>query len=325
MRQLVLAVATLSLAACGTGAVEYEGDVALSEGSDELIILGTARRAAMLAFLNDCTVTAPVLDGIPYVTTAAATNLVAHRNGADGICGNRGGDRFDTTTEVDEVPQVGQATIERIADFALANGWPKTATAPTAYVLDPAHLAAIADGAVMAFQDDEGIAGDLAAMTPVTGPELDAVVLGIETRIRAGVATMAGRSFASEALAVEAAYPEVVQPLKAQIRSEGVPFLATLITPPSDARLIELARAAMPAHVRDVAIPSPEWQGNLGCLTYEACEQYGLSADIASFGDSVDRYPAQNQLFVTGRIIGLYSEGQFDAVGGLLRMYVEID
>ncbi len=113
-------VGCLALLACSE-----PGDAANSDTANttEALIAGSAEDVGVRAFLNDATTTFSLLDVDVALDRRAAENLIAHRDGADGIFGTSDDNPFDSLEEVDAVPQVGPATLARIAHYAAAHGW----------------------------------------------------------------------------------------------------------------------------------------------------------------------------------------------------------
>ncbi len=84
---------------------------------------GTPEADGVLAMLNHRAMTRDVLDDDVGLDSRAATNLVAHRNGADGVLGTADDDRFDTIAEADAVPYVGASALDKLLAYATAHGW----------------------------------------------------------------------------------------------------------------------------------------------------------------------------------------------------------
>ncbi len=74
--------------------------------------------ADLLAFVNHCTTTSTVLDDDVGLTSRAAGNIVAHRDGTDSICGTADDDPFDNVTELDNVPYVGASALAALRTYA---------------------------------------------------------------------------------------------------------------------------------------------------------------------------------------------------------------
>ncbi len=85
---------------------------------------GTREGYGVLRLLNDGEgTTFAFLDDDVALERRAAQNLIAHRDGADGIFGTRDDDLFDTIAEVDAVPYVGAAALARLVEFAQWNDY----------------------------------------------------------------------------------------------------------------------------------------------------------------------------------------------------------
>jgi DNA uptake protein ComE-like DNA-binding protein len=118
----------------------------------------------VLAFLNDCDTTFDVLDVLVGLDSDAADNLVEHRDAADQTCGTADDRPFATLDEVDDVPQVGDRTIEDIRSYVLAGAdgtgeWDgvEFTAAEQAVVLDIANHATVGE-----LDEDVGLASDAA-------------------------------------------------------------------------------------------------------------------------------------------------------------------
>jgi hypothetical protein len=69
-------------------------------------------------FLNHETTTYDVLKTKVGLTVTMATNIMAHRNGKDGIFGTADDNPFDSVEEIDSVPYVGSSTITKLEAYA---------------------------------------------------------------------------------------------------------------------------------------------------------------------------------------------------------------
>lgn len=112
-------VGCLALLACG-GPREASSDTA---NTTDALVAGSAEDVGVRAFLNDASTTQSLLDVDVALDRRAAENLIAHRDGADGTFGTSDDDPFDSLGEIDAIPQVGPATLARIAQYAAAHGW----------------------------------------------------------------------------------------------------------------------------------------------------------------------------------------------------------
>ena len=119
MRTAVLvALALVPVAAC-VDAVGTDLDTDTSTDA----IAGTPDELALLRFLNDASTTQSILDVQVALDSRAATNLIAHRNGPDGMLGTADDDLFDSSAEVDAVPYVGASAMAKLTAYADAGGW----------------------------------------------------------------------------------------------------------------------------------------------------------------------------------------------------------
>jgi len=110
---LLALAATLLAAAC-------RSDVDPGSGA---LVDGTPDAVGVLGLLNDPATTFTVLDVDAGLDRRAAENLTAHRDGPDGAAGTADDDRFDTIEEVDAVPYVGPAMLDRLLAFARERGF----------------------------------------------------------------------------------------------------------------------------------------------------------------------------------------------------------
>jgi hypothetical protein len=113
MRIAALFAATLSLAAC----------VAEDPSEVSQAVAGTPDELALLRFLADPSTTVAVLDEQVPLDRRAAQNLIAHRDGADGVAGTADDDAFGSAAEVDAVAYVGPAAMDALVGYAIAGDW----------------------------------------------------------------------------------------------------------------------------------------------------------------------------------------------------------
>ena len=90
--------------------------------------------AETLPFVNHWTTTFDVLYYDVGLSPRTSTNILAHRDGPDGIYGTDDDELFDTIEELDAVPYVGPATLEDLANYAY--NWYPPSEPPYAYLLD---------------------------------------------------------------------------------------------------------------------------------------------------------------------------------------------
>jgi DNA uptake protein ComE-like DNA-binding protein len=102
-------------------AVAYVGESALAKllayaESLGLVTEPAGGDAALLALVNSASVT--LLDLDVGLDARAAENIVAHRDGADGVAGSADDDWFDDVAELDAVAYVGEAAIAKLRSYA---------------------------------------------------------------------------------------------------------------------------------------------------------------------------------------------------------------
>lgn len=111
---------------------------------------GSPEEAGVLAFVNDASTTLTVLDDDVPLDRRAAENIVARRDGADGIVGTSDDAPFVSADDLDSVAWVGPAALDALLAFARDGGWidaaaPDRDAAIVALVNDPATTFAILD------------------------------------------------------------------------------------------------------------------------------------------------------------------------------------
>lgn len=117
-------IASLFLALATTACVGPNVDFADAPQPEAARLQGGAPSdQAVLRFLNHPSTTFDVLDRVVDIDRRAATHLVVHRDGADGLCGTPDDRLFRSIDEVDGIKYVGEATLARIADHAHQHGW----------------------------------------------------------------------------------------------------------------------------------------------------------------------------------------------------------
>jgi hypothetical protein len=84
---------------------------------------GTPESIGVLGLLNAVDTDVPLLDIDVGLDRRAAENLVAHKNGADGVAGNDDDDAFDDVDEVDAIPYVGPSAFDKLLAYAAAHGY----------------------------------------------------------------------------------------------------------------------------------------------------------------------------------------------------------
>lgn len=104
------------------------GCVEDNTGSDESDVTagwkeGTPESLAVVALVNDRSVTFDTLRSDVGLSKTAATNVIAHRDGKDGVGRTPDDDLYDTITELDAVKQVGPSALDALLDYAEENGY----------------------------------------------------------------------------------------------------------------------------------------------------------------------------------------------------------
>lgn len=116
MTKLVALVVLGELLGCATDGGEL-GTV------ERAVVEGSPEARGILALLADPSTTTGVLDDAVGLDRRAAVNLIAHRDGADGIRGTADDDAFDTIAEVDAIAYVGSSALDKLRTYALAHGF----------------------------------------------------------------------------------------------------------------------------------------------------------------------------------------------------------
>jgi len=114
---------------------------ATDEVDDRVAFLadGDPSAAGVLRLVN--AVSLAVLDDDVGLDGRAAANIVAHRDGADGVRGTADDDPFGTIAELDAIPYVGPAALDSLVAYAEANGWTSRPTRVWCDVLQQLRLA----------------------------------------------------------------------------------------------------------------------------------------------------------------------------------------
>ncbi|MBK7863464.1 MAG: hypothetical protein IPJ65_33655 [Archangiaceae bacterium] len=111
--------ALLALTACG-GPLEpgTDSDEALADTSMAALNLSPDESSAVLALVNYPGSDAKVLDDRAGLDARAAKNIIARRNGADGVTPSADDRPFASIAELDAVPYVGDAAFVHLAAYA---------------------------------------------------------------------------------------------------------------------------------------------------------------------------------------------------------------
>jgi hypothetical protein len=121
-----MSIRVLSLLSLWIGCAGPLSDVAPGLAADveaDRVADGTLEAFGIVALLNDASTTLAVLDDEVPLNRTTAENLLAHRQGPDGLDGTADDDLFDSVAEVDAVSWVGPAALDALEAYVLAHGW----------------------------------------------------------------------------------------------------------------------------------------------------------------------------------------------------------
>jgi hypothetical protein len=121
---------------------------------------GTPEAAGVLQLANEATLA--VLDNDVGLSSKAADNIVAYREGDDGQPGTGDDQTFDTLAELDAVPYVGPAAFKALLAYAKANGYittdppPASTSGGTSSGTPATTLSAMGQAAATCYEDFNG-------------------------------------------------------------------------------------------------------------------------------------------------------------------------
>ena len=119
-----LALATLAMACAAVDdIIDGEDDPFATGKADGALEAGSPEARAVLALVNDTTVNLDILDDDVALNARAARNIIAHRNGPDGLVDSGDDDFFDTLAELDAVKYVGPYALEQLLAYAVEHGY----------------------------------------------------------------------------------------------------------------------------------------------------------------------------------------------------------
>lgn len=110
----------LTVAAAAACSVEA-GSPESTGGSFEPISLPAHEIDLVIEFVNAPTTTVSLLDSDVQLDARAAQNIIAHRNGPDGLYPSNDDNRFQDLEELDAIPFVGDSALRKLREFAIAN------------------------------------------------------------------------------------------------------------------------------------------------------------------------------------------------------------
>jgi hypothetical protein len=306
-------------------AVPRVGDktlAALTTCAQSMGYLPTVEQLALLNFLNDAATTFERLDDDCGLRSDGAGNLIAHRDGGDGITGTADDDPFHSEAEVDGVSRVGEATLALLHSCATtfgygAQSWDPTPVSCTFTNVDPNLTVSQQTNGIIAV--DHGAASQGAAMT--IGFD------GLQLNIAKGSSHMGaykvnrlvpegyGGAFIDNELSIE----------RFLITRDPAGTLTTT-------EALVVARQGLTAYVRDVRSQQPDWVIDLGIPSWEDAIALGVMDGIQGFGDPT--YDSSTQtlrnandyLFAGAGPFMLYTEVVVSkSTGEPIDFYVEID
>ena len=121
----------MTLAACG-GAGPVGDDplddenASFGTGKADGLAPGSDEAAAVLALVNHPDIDFDTLDIDARLHKTAASNIIAHRDGPDGLVGTADDDTFDDLDELDAIKFVGPSALSRLLEYAIAEGFMPT-------------------------------------------------------------------------------------------------------------------------------------------------------------------------------------------------------
>ena len=128
------------------GPAALEALLAYARDNGWLEVGGAERDAAILALVNDPATTFELLDVDVALDRRAAENIIAYRDGADGVNGTADDRLFASIEELDMIPYVGPAALDAMAAYALANGYGGPAEPPVGEVPPCALISEVIEG-----------------------------------------------------------------------------------------------------------------------------------------------------------------------------------
>jgi len=104
-----------------------------SDNRDSKIFRAPQNPELLLKFVNHWSTTEDVLKYSVNLTLTQSQNIFNYKKGNDGIYGTIDDDNFESIQELDDIPYVGQATIDALDAYAINNWVSSDTTAPTDY------------------------------------------------------------------------------------------------------------------------------------------------------------------------------------------------
>lgn len=133
-RIVFLLLALLALpTGCAMNAASNANDEATSKPSGYALTLSPADAASLLAVVNYPGTDQATLDDDAGLDSRAAANIIAYRNGPDGICPSSDDVTFTDIGELDAIPYVGDTAFAKLEAYAAAHPAPTAETVEGVY------------------------------------------------------------------------------------------------------------------------------------------------------------------------------------------------
>jgi hypothetical protein len=295
---------------------------ALTACAESLGYLPTSKQLALVNFLNSVDTTVERLDDDCALRSDGAGNLIAHRDGADGMAGTTDDDPFHSEAEVDAVAQIGNAALDLLHACAASFGYGDLTWSPIAVTCAFTNV----DPSLMVSQQPDGVividhngASQGAAVTIGFDDQELAISKGANHfgmyKLSKLVPDGYGGTFVGNDLGIESFL----------ITRDPVGTLTT-------AQALDVAREGLVAYVRDVRMYESDWQSTMEIATWAEAISLGVMDGIDGFGDlTYDPYSetnrnADNYVFYGSGPFMLYTEVHVSkATGEADLFYVEID
>jgi DNA uptake protein ComE-like DNA-binding protein len=119
---VIALLVSITLAACVSDVDEVQQEEALLSGQRSALVDDTPEAIGVLTWLNGPDATFEALDDLAALRSGAARNIVRHVRGADLALGTRDDNPIDSIKELDAIPQVGPASIDRLLEYVESIG-----------------------------------------------------------------------------------------------------------------------------------------------------------------------------------------------------------
>ena len=111
------------LVGCMAGAGAGDGD--LDDGAEYAAEMSAAEAVRVLALVNYPGADRTVLDDAVGLTPTAATSIATYRAGADGVFPSKDDNEIDGIPELDAIPNIGAAALQKLSTYASAHPAPE--------------------------------------------------------------------------------------------------------------------------------------------------------------------------------------------------------